>query len=159
VDSAVEKSGNLFGDNLQDSRVNNAARGDGMAVIETWIFSPERFKDSAREAARDFVRNGAGWLCQTNWKGGIETLRLGTMAAADIRASTATNHMPMLKTESEQAQRSQLPRSGRAVGGVGGRAQDRTLGRWVGGWSSAAAGRKLSRRGKRTKPVARCSRH
>ena len=33
VDSAVEKSGNLFGDNLQDSRVNNAARGDGMAVI------------------------------------------------------------------------------------------------------------------------------
>ena len=33
MDSAVEKSGNLFGDNLQDSRVNNAARGDGMAVI------------------------------------------------------------------------------------------------------------------------------
>ena len=39
VDSAVEKSGNLFGDNLQDSRINNAARGDGLAVIETWIFS------------------------------------------------------------------------------------------------------------------------
>ena len=45
VDSAVEKSGNLFGDNLQDSRINNAARGDGLAVIETWIFSLERFGD------------------------------------------------------------------------------------------------------------------
>ena len=43
VDSAVEKSGNLFGDNLQDSRINNATRGDGLAVIETWIFSLERF--------------------------------------------------------------------------------------------------------------------
>jgi hypothetical protein len=43
VDSAVEKSGNL-----QGSRVNNAARGDGMAVIETWIFSLERFGGSLR---------------------------------------------------------------------------------------------------------------
>ena len=84
VDSAVEKSGNLFGDNLQDSRINNAARGDGLAVIETWIFSLERFGDSAREAAHDFMRNGAGWLCQNNWKGGLETLRLGTLAAIDI---------------------------------------------------------------------------
>jgi hypothetical protein len=46
VDSAVEKSGNLFGDNLQDSRINNATRGDGLAVIETRIFSLERFGDS-----------------------------------------------------------------------------------------------------------------
>ena len=101
VDSAVEKSGNLFGDNLQDSRVNNAARGDGMAVIETWIFSLERFGDSAREAAHDFMRNGAGWLCQNNWKGGIETLRLGTMAAIDINvevtwAMTISRYMEKL---------------------------------------------------------------
>jgi len=53
VDSAVEKSGNL-----QGSRVNNAARGDGMAVIETWIFSLERFGDSARSSTGDARQTG-----------------------------------------------------------------------------------------------------
>jgi hypothetical protein len=53
VDSAVEKSGNL-----QGSRVNNAARGDGMAVIETWIFSLERFGGSARSSTGDARQTG-----------------------------------------------------------------------------------------------------
>ena len=43
VDAAVEKAGKLYGDSLHDSRVNNAARGDGLSVIESWVFSAERF--------------------------------------------------------------------------------------------------------------------
>eukprot|EP01044_Picomonas_judraskeda_P036462 COSAG03_NODE_16099_length_411_cov_4.108974_1_plen_77_part_10 len=42
VDAAVEKAGKLYGDSLHDSRVNNAARGDGLSVIESWVFSAER---------------------------------------------------------------------------------------------------------------------
>ena len=84
VDAAVEKAGKLFGDNVHDSRINNAARGDGLSVIESWIFSAERFGDTARENAHDFVRHGAGWLVQSNWKGGIETLRLGVAKATDL---------------------------------------------------------------------------
>jgi hypothetical protein len=83
VNSAVEKSGHLFGNNVQDSRVNSAARGDGLSVFEAWIFAAERFGDAAREQAHDFVRHGAGWLVQNNWKGGIETLRLGITRAID----------------------------------------------------------------------------
>ena len=44
--------------NLQGSRVNNAARGDGMAVIETWIFSLERFGGSARSSTGDARQTG-----------------------------------------------------------------------------------------------------
>jgi hypothetical protein len=103
VDSAVEKSGNLFGDTVQDSRVNNAARGDGLSVIESWLFSAERFGDTAREAAHDFMRNGAGWLLQNNWKGGIETLRQGTLRAIDLDvevtwAMTISRYMEQLYT-------------------------------------------------------------
>ena len=84
VDAAVEKAGKLYGDSLHDSRVNNAARGDGLSVIESWVFSAERFGDTARENAHDFVRHGAGWLVQSNWRGGIETLRLGVAKATDL---------------------------------------------------------------------------
>ena len=57
---------------------------DGLSVIESWVFSAERFGDTARENAHDFVRHGAGWLVQSNWRGGIETLRLGVAKATDL---------------------------------------------------------------------------
>ena len=52
------------------------------------------------------MRNGAGWLCQNNWKGGIETLRLGTMAAIDINvevtwAMTISRYMEKLYEEKD----------------------------------------------------------
>ena len=55
----MEKVGKLFGDNVRDSIINNAARGDGLSVTESWIFSAERFGGKARENAHDFVGHGA----------------------------------------------------------------------------------------------------
>ena len=66
VNAAVADTGKLYGNGpMSDTRVNTAADGDGLSMVESWILATERFGENAKEDAKDMVTQGAGWLLQT----------------------------------------------------------------------------------------------